>query len=122
MKTVLKGCGSMLKMSKKAGDEAGGGRQKLTASRESEIVVQALRLNTLSKLTFSDSLRFDSLVKDVFTGVTFGDEGYVELKTALQESCVELGYNENPNQVLNPYVMEFSLFSKFQFLCQSFFV
>ena len=98
----------MLKMSKKAsGDEAGGGKQKLTASRESEIVVQALRLNTLSKLTFSDSLRFDSLVKDVFTGVTFGDEGYVELKTALQESCVELGYNENPNQVLYVFFIEF---------------
>ena len=98
----------MLKLSKNAsGDEAGGGKQKLTASRESEIVVQALRLNTLSKLTFSDSLRFDSLVKDVFTGVTFGDEGYVELKTALQESCVELGYNENPNQVLYVFFIEF---------------
>jgi hypothetical protein len=46
-----------------------------------------------------DSIRFDSLVKDVFTGITFGDDGYVELKTALQESCEELGYNENPSQV-----------------------
>ena len=51
LKTVLKGCGSMLKMSKKSGDDES--RQKLTSHREAEIVVQALRLNTLSKLTFS---------------------------------------------------------------------
>jgi hypothetical protein len=44
-------------------------------------------------------MRFDSLVRDVFTGVNFEDEGYVDLKAALQESCAELGYNENPNQV-----------------------
>ena len=93
LKTVLKGCGSMLKMSKKSGE------QKISPQRESEIIVQALRLNTLSKLTFSDSIRFDSLVRDVFTGVKFGDGGYDDLKAALQESCLELGFHENPNQV-----------------------
>lgn len=38
---------------------------------EYTIVVQALRLNTLSKLTFYDSQRFDALVKDVFPDVKF---------------------------------------------------
>ena len=56
---------------------------------EYRIVVQALRLNTLSKLTFADSKRFDSLVKDVFPGVPFRDVEYVELEAALREACVE---------------------------------
>ena len=51
--------------------------------------MQALRLNTLSKLTFADSKRFDSLVKDVFPGVPFRDVEYVELEAALREACVE---------------------------------
>ena len=95
LKTVLKGCGGMLKMSKRSGDES---KQKITNQREAELVVQALRLNTLSKLTFSDSMRFDSLVKDVFTGVKFEDEGYVELKAALQVALV------HPAAVVAPLV------------------
>ena len=35
------------------------------------MVVQALRVNTLSKLTFADSKRFDALVRDVFPNVPF---------------------------------------------------
>jgi len=38
---------------------------------EYKLVVQALRLNTLSKLTFADSQRFDALVRDVFPNVPF---------------------------------------------------
>jgi dynein heavy chain 2 len=94
LKTVLKGCGNMLKMSKK--DSGGSG---MDAKREMEIVVQALRLNTLSKLTFTDCVRFDNLVKDVFTGVEFNNAGYEQLKDALRESCQELGYNVNENQI-----------------------
>ena len=58
-------------------------------SVEYQLVVQALRLNTLSKLTFADSKRFDSLVKDVFPGVSFKDLEYLELEAALKEACQE---------------------------------
>ena len=68
----------MLKMMKKS--NAG------QAVNESDIVVQALRLNTLSKLTYGDSIRFDTLVKDVFPDVEFKNEGYEDLKAALRES------------------------------------
>jgi len=44
-------------------------------------VVQALRLNTLSKLTFADSKRFDALVRDVFLGVPFREVEYEDLET-----------------------------------------
>ena len=52
-------------------------------------MVQALRLNTLSKLTFADSKRFDALVKDVFLGVPFKDVEYMDLENALREACRE---------------------------------
>ena len=58
-------------------------------SVEYQLVVQALRLNTLSKLTFADSKRFDSLVRDVFPGVSFKDLEYLELEAALKEACHE---------------------------------
>lgn len=91
LKTVLKGCGNMLKMMKK--NNKGG------PINESDIVVQALRLNTLSKLTYGDSLRFDTLVKDVFPNVAFNNEGYEDLKTALRETFTALGFIANENQV-----------------------
>ncbi len=95
LKTVLKGCGNMLKMEKKEGSGGGGS----PAKSESEIAVSALRLNTLSKLTFGDSIRFDALVRDVFTGVEFQSAGYDRLRKALRESCAELGLNENEAQL-----------------------
>ena len=50
------------------------------------VVVQVLRLNTLSKLTYSDSQRFDALVRDVFPGVAFSDVEYEQLKAALRQA------------------------------------
>uniref|UniRef100_A0AAY5F0X4 Cytoplasmic dynein 2 heavy chain 1 n=1 Tax=Electrophorus electricus TaxID=8005 RepID=A0AAY5F0X4_ELEEL len=77
LKTVLRGCGSLLQLQRKHG-----------------LVVQALRLNTMSKLTFADSARFDALVRDVFPGVDFRDVEYEALSTALlaayEEACLEV--------------------------------
>ena len=66
---------------------------------ESKLVVQALRINTLSKLTFSDSTRFDALVRDVFPGVEFKDIEYETLAEAIREVCKESGLKVNENQV-----------------------
>ena len=71
LKTVLKGCGTLLKMIKSGSEE------DIGQEREYEIVVQALRLNTLSKLTFADCNRFDGLIKYVIIRfeMTFEDCG-----------------------------------------------
>ncbi|CAI4230143.1 unnamed protein product [Auanema sp. JU1783] len=53
LKTVLRGCGQLRSMS--------------PDKRETDIVVQALLLNTLSKLTFADSKRFTVLIDDIFS-------------------------------------------------------
>ena len=56
---------------------------------EAKLIVQALRINTLSKLTFSDSIRFDALVRDVLPGVEFKDIEYEELAESLRQVCKE---------------------------------
>uniref|UniRef100_G1NQJ1 Cytoplasmic dynein 2 heavy chain 1 n=1 Tax=Meleagris gallopavo TaxID=9103 RepID=G1NQJ1_MELGA len=81
LKTVLRGCGSLLRQLKRSAE-----KQEIN---ESHLVVQALRLNTMSKLTFADCARFDALVKDVFPGIDFKDVEYAKLTTALQEAFEE---------------------------------
>ncbi|XP_019385809.1 PREDICTED: cytoplasmic dynein 2 heavy chain 1 [Crocodylus porosus] len=77
LKTALRGCGNLLRHLKRNGIKE--------IINESHIVVQALRLNTMSKLTFADCARFDALVKDVFPGIDFKDVEYAELVTGLQQ-------------------------------------
>lgn len=62
-------------------------------------MVQALRLNTMSKLTFADSSRFDALVKDVFSGVNFTDVEDQILMNALEQVYKEARLELIPSQV-----------------------
>jgi dynein heavy chain 2 len=104
LKTVLGGCGRMLKAARKNLLKEGKSlNSALEEGTEKELIVQALRLNTLSKLTFADCARFDSLVRDVFPGVHFTSSGYKELTAALKESFGDLGLLCNENQVSHIY-------------------
>ncbi|CAL8361611.1 unnamed protein product [Merluccius merluccius] len=91
LKTVLKGCGSLLQQQRKSRDK--------DQIQESGLVVQALRLNTMSKLTFADSSRFDALVKDVFSGVNFTDVEDQTLTHALELAYSEARLELIPSQV-----------------------
>jgi len=61
--------------------------------------VQALRINTLSKLTFTDGSRFDALVRDVCPGIDFKDIEYEQLAAAYRDVCKEKHLLVNENQV-----------------------
>ncbi|KAF3692878.1 Cytoplasmic dynein 2 heavy chain 1 [Channa argus] len=90
LKTVLKACGSLLQQNRRSHD-----KDKI---QENSLVVQALRLNTLSKLTFADSSRFDALVRDVFSGVNFtGVEDQI-LTHALEQVYKEARLELIPSQ------------------------
>ncbi|XP_052794024.1 cytoplasmic dynein 2 heavy chain 1-like isoform X3 [Mya arenaria] len=91
LKTVLRGCGNLLHMKKKSG--------KIDAGLEAKLVVQALRINTISKLTFSDSIRFDALVRDVFPGIEFKDIEYETLAEAIRNVCKETNLVINELQI-----------------------
>ena len=58
---------------------------EITAKYEAQLVVQAARINTLSKLTFGDSKRFDGLLQDIFPGIDLRDIEYENLRAALRE-------------------------------------
>ena len=73
--------------------------EKIDAKLEAKLVVQALRINTLSKLTFADSKRFDALVHDVFPGVEFKDIEYESLAEAIREVCKETNLHVNEAQI-----------------------
>lgn len=66
---------------------------------ESTLVVQALRINTLSKLTFSDSVTFDNLVLDVFPGIRFKDIEFETVADAFCTVCKEQNLIVNETQV-----------------------
>ncbi|XP_051252504.1 cytoplasmic dynein 2 heavy chain 1 isoform X6 [Dicentrarchus labrax] len=91
LKTVLKACGSLLQQQRRSHD-----KEKI---QESSLVVQALRLNTMSKLTFADSSRFDALVKDVFSGVNFTDVEDQILMQALEQVYKEARLELIPSQL-----------------------
>ncbi|XP_008299945.1 cytoplasmic dynein 2 heavy chain 1 [Stegastes partitus] len=91
LKTVLKACGSLLQQQRRSHD-----KDKI---QESSLVVQALRLNTMSKLTFADSSRFDALVKDVFSSVSFTDVEDQILMHALEQVYKEAQLELIPSQL-----------------------
>ncbi|XP_047247257.1 cytoplasmic dynein 2 heavy chain 1 isoform X2 [Girardinichthys multiradiatus] len=91
LKTVLKACGSLQQQQRRAHD-----KEKI---QEGSLVVQALRLNTMSKLTFADTSRFDALVRDVFSGVNFTDVGDRILMDALNEVYKEAQLELIPSQL-----------------------
>lgn len=68
----------------------------MDAKRETAIVVKALRVNTLSKLTYLDSKRFIGLMNDIFPNVVVEEISYTDLAKAVKESYQELNliYND----------------------------
>jgi dynein heavy chain 2 len=91
----LTGCGRALKQHRKKTEEAEG-NQLLT---ELSLVVKVLRMDTLSKLTFADSVKFEGLIKDVFKDVVIEDMGNEVLVKALEQSCQELKLAVNKRQI-----------------------
>ncbi|KAK8882498.1 Cytoplasmic dynein 2 heavy chain 1 [Tritrichomonas musculus] len=66
---------------------------------EASLIVKALRLSTLSKLTFSDRAAFEQIIADVFPGIKNEKVELFELRTAVSEVVKEMGLVELPHQV-----------------------
>jgi len=52
---------------------------------EYEILIKAVRVNTLSKLTFADTAKFLALIGDVFPGAQSADMAGGKLEAAIRE-------------------------------------
>ncbi len=57
----------------------------VTPEAECEILIKAVRVNTLSKLTYADTSKFLALIGDVFPGVKSADISGGELEEKIKE-------------------------------------
>lgn len=91
LKTVIGFCGTILKASPAL--------KSLT--EECTIAVQALELNTISKLTFDDSVLFKSLISDIFPEVkiTNSPQIYDTLTLKIRKAAENMGLQTNQRQV-----------------------
>ena len=80
LKTVLRVGGQLVAAEKKTR-----GGAALDEAEEAMLVIKALRVNTLSKLTHGDTAAFNALVGDVFPDAVPQDVAYDELEAALKE-------------------------------------
>ena len=71
----------------------------LSLEQETAIVMGALRINTLSKLTFADSVRFTALLGDVFPASRVEEIDYSALTTAVHAALDELKLEHVDKQV-----------------------
>ena len=69
----------------------------LNPTREAVILIKAIRINTLPKLTYADLQKFSPLVTDIFIGTTVEDIKYEDLEEAIRKSLEEqkLEYSES---------------------------
>jgi len=64
----------------------------------------------LSKLTYTDSERFDALLQDVFPGVEFRDIEYEMLRNSLKEVCAESHLGVIDSQVRHQIIVINSMY------------
>ena len=83
LKTILLQAGRLVRHERKIGTN-------VDFNLEARLVIGALRINTLSKLTYTDSIRFNGLVEDVFPGIKAEDLEYAELEKCIREALAEL--------------------------------
>jgi len=54
------------------------------------LLIKSIRVNTISKLTYSDSNKYEFLQGDMFPGIKSQDIVYEELQNAIKEALKEL--------------------------------
>ena len=94
LKTILRHADELVHVEKRTQ-----GVLVLTLEQETTIVIGALRINTLSKLTFADSVRFNALLSDVFPGVRVQEIDYAKLTAAVHAALDELKLERVDKQV-----------------------
>ena len=71
----------------------------LSLQQETQIAIGALRMNTLSKLTFADSVRFSALLGDIFPATAVSEIDYSSLQAAITAALEELKLERVDTQV-----------------------
>uniref|UniRef100_A0A6P7FU93 Cytoplasmic dynein 2 heavy chain 1 n=1 Tax=Diabrotica virgifera virgifera TaxID=50390 RepID=A0A6P7FU93_DIAVI len=93
IRTVLTGCGRVLRTLKSKSKE------NVDANEEIILVVQVLKMDTLSKLSFNDSNKFVSILEDVFKGVDLKIMQHNMLRSHLEICFDEMKLTRNERQM-----------------------
>ena len=88
MKACLTTGGSLIAAARQSS-----GLQRLPAEAERELLIKAVRVNTLSKLTFDDAVRFLGLMSDVFPGTRSEDIRDEALEAAIRSVMAAKPFN-----------------------------
>ena len=51
---------------------------------EALLLIKTIRINTMSKLTYADSMKFEGIIADMFPGIKVEDISYEELTEAIK--------------------------------------
>lgn len=92
LKTILSHGGQLIQKEKQAGTE-------ITLQLESKLIIGSLKINTLSKLTYDDSIRFNALINDVFPGIEDDEIDYKDLEAAIRSALDELELEQVDSQI-----------------------
>jgi dynein heavy chain 2 len=93
LKPILTLAGRLLQEQKAAEERAVGDVE------EAVLLLKAVRMNTLSKLTFADARRFQDLCQDLFPDVNVKDIEYKELEMVIREVLKEMKLSEIESQI-----------------------
>ena len=63
--------------------------KKLTFENEALILIKSIRVNTISKLTYSDAHKYEALQTDMFPGIRSEDIAFEELTSAIKQVMSE---------------------------------
>jgi len=105
IKTVLRHAGQLIHSEKRkvsakaAGGDTASAAAGLSLEVESSLLIGALKINTLSKLTFADSVRFNGLIGDVFPQMKDEDIDYGQLTAVIRTAIEELKLEYVESQV-----------------------
>ena len=69
LKTILGTGGQLMQQELKKG-------RKMRYEDEALVLIKAIRVNTMSKLTYSDAIKYETLQADMFPGITSADIEY----------------------------------------------
>ncbi|EKX39469.1 hypothetical protein GUITHDRAFT_160010 [Guillardia theta CCMP2712] len=92
LKTILLISGKLFALERRT-------KESISQKEETELLIKAVRLNTLAKLTFEDTKKFEDLILDIFPGIIVSDAVYKDLEEAIEASLAEMKLDLLPSQM-----------------------
>ena len=92
-KPILLTGGSMIQQELRKG-------RKLAYEDEALVLIKAIRVNTISKLTYDDAIKYEAIQADMFPGITSGDVDYEQLAAAIDAVIADMKLQKIDKQIM----------------------